>query len=80
MVHFEDKGMFPKVHWSILEDSERFLARIPRGLGLRYILIQRKKIYLKKQFANVTNVVFPFIVYPDVMLQALYIITLWSLG
>ena len=34
MVHFEDKGMFPKVHWSILEDSGRFLARIPRVLGL----------------------------------------------
>ena len=31
-VHFEDKGMFPKVHWRILEDSGRFLARIPRGL------------------------------------------------
>ena len=35
MVHFEGKGMFPKVHWRILEDdSGRFLARIPRGLGL----------------------------------------------
>ena len=34
MVHFEDKGMFPKVHWRILEDSGRFLARIPRGLVL----------------------------------------------
>ena len=40
MVHFEDKGMFPKVHWRILEDSGRFLARIPRrgegggGVGL----------------------------------------------
>ena len=33
MVHFEDKGMFPKVHWRILEDSGRFLDRIPRGLG-----------------------------------------------
>ena len=32
MMHFEDKGMFPKVHWRILEDSGRFLARIPRGL------------------------------------------------
>ena len=32
MVHFEDKGMFPKVHWRILEDSGRFLARIPRGV------------------------------------------------
>ena len=29
MVHFEDQGMFPKVHWRILEDSGRFLARIP---------------------------------------------------
>ena len=35
MVHFEDKGMFPKVHWRILGDSGRFLARIPQGLGLR---------------------------------------------
>ena len=26
--NFEDKGMFPKVHWRILEDSGRFLARI----------------------------------------------------
>ena len=34
MVHFEDKGMFPKVHWMIFEDSGRFLARIPRGLEL----------------------------------------------
>ena len=32
MVHFEDKGMFPKVHWMSLEGSGRFLARIPRGL------------------------------------------------
>ena len=31
MVHFEDKGMFPKRHWGILEDSEGFLARMPRG-------------------------------------------------
>ena len=31
MVHFEDKGMFPKVHWMILKDSGRFLDRIPRG-------------------------------------------------
>ena len=31
---FEDEGMFPKVHRRILEDSGRFLARIPRGLGL----------------------------------------------
>ena len=31
---FEDKGMFPKVHWRILEDSGSFLARIPRGLWL----------------------------------------------
>ena len=35
MVHFEDKGMFPKVHWRILDDSARFLGRIPRGLGFR---------------------------------------------
>ena len=45
MVHFEDKGMFPKVHWRILEDSGRFLARIPWGLGLnptvRYRTIYR---------------------------------------
>ena len=34
MVHFEDKGTFPKVHWRSLEDSGRFLARIPRGLAL----------------------------------------------
>ena len=34
MVHFEDKGMFPKVHWKIVEDSGRYLARIIRGLGL----------------------------------------------
>ena len=34
MVHFEDKGTFPKVHWWILEDSGMSLARIPRGLGL----------------------------------------------
>ena len=39
MVHFEDKGMFPKVHWWILEDSGMFLARIPRELGLM-ILVQ----------------------------------------
>ena len=31
MVHFEDKGMFPKVHWWILEGSGRFLA----SLGLK---------------------------------------------
>ena len=31
------KDMFPKVHWWILEDSwGRFLARISRGLGLRW--------------------------------------------
>ena len=35
MVHFEDKGMFPKVHWRILEDSGRFLARIPRGFKVK---------------------------------------------
>ena len=34
MVHFEDKGMFP----SALEDSGRFLARIPRGLGVKLML------------------------------------------
>ena len=34
MVHFKDKGMFPKVHWRILEDSGRFLARILGRLGL----------------------------------------------
>ena len=39
MVHFEDKGMFPKVHWRILEDSGRFLARIPSGLGLNNLYI-----------------------------------------
>ena len=33
---YEDKSMFPKVHWRILEDFEGFRkvpARIPRGLG-----------------------------------------------
>ena len=35
MVHFEDKGMFPKVHWRLLGDSGRFLARMLRGLGLK---------------------------------------------
>ena len=32
MVHFKDMDMFPKVHWWILEDSGRFLARI-QGIG-----------------------------------------------
>ena len=35
LVHFEDKGMFPKVHWRIFEDSGRFLARIPQRLVLK---------------------------------------------
>ena len=34
MVRFEDKGMFPKVHWMILEDSGRFLAGVPRGFNI----------------------------------------------
>ena len=43
MVHFEDKGVFPKVHWRILEDSGRFLARIPSGLALKnpYFLLNQ---------------------------------------
>ena len=36
MVHFEDNGMFPELHWRILEDSGRFLASIPRGLALKF--------------------------------------------
>ena len=35
-VHFEDKGVFLKVHWRILEDSGRVLARLPRDLGLNF--------------------------------------------
>ena len=31
-MHFEDKGMFPKLRWRMLEDSGRFLARISRGV------------------------------------------------
>ena len=34
MVHFEGEGMFPKVHWRILDDSGRFLVRIARGFWL----------------------------------------------
>ena len=35
MVHFEDKGMFPKVHWRILEDSGRLgLINGARPLGM----------------------------------------------
>ena len=41
MVHFEDKGMFPKVHWWIQEDSG-----ISRGLGLNDS--QKLKTYMKK--------------------------------
>ena len=33
-MHLEDEGTFPKVHWRILEDSGRLIARIPRWLGL----------------------------------------------
>ena len=43
MVHFEDKGMFPKVHWRILEDSGRFRARIPRGLGFMHPYLYRNE-------------------------------------
>ena len=32
-VHIEDRGMFLKVHLWILEDSGRFLARVPSGGG-----------------------------------------------
>ena len=35
MVYFEDKGMFSKVHWRILEDSGRFLSQNTKGLGLK---------------------------------------------
>ena len=35
MVHFEDEGMFPKVHWMILEDSGRFRARTPLGVRVK---------------------------------------------
>ena len=35
MVHFEDKGMYPKVHWWILEDSGRFLARMLRAINTK---------------------------------------------
>ena len=33
MVHFEDKGV-SKSALEVLDDSGRFLARIPKGLGL----------------------------------------------
>ena len=32
--HFEDNSKFPKAYWMILEDSGRFLARIPGVFGL----------------------------------------------
>ena len=33
MVHFEDKGMFPKVHWRIMEDSRKVPSQ--NTLGVR---------------------------------------------
>ena len=37
MEHFEDKGMFPKLHWRILEDLGRFLGlnRLSKEIFLR---------------------------------------------
>ena len=39
MVHFEDKGMFPKVRWRILEDSGWFVARIPKVVRVNVDLL-----------------------------------------
>ena len=33
IINFGKKLLFPKAHWRILEDTGRFLARIPRGVG-----------------------------------------------
>ena len=35
-VHFEDKGMFPKVHWRILEDSGKVPSQ--SALGARVLM------------------------------------------
>ena len=48
MVHFEDKGMFPKMHWRILEDSGRFLARMPLE-GVRVLI----KVFQKCGFEKI---------------------------
>ena len=40
MVHFEDKGMFPKVHWRIFEDSGRFLSQNTKGVRVKLIKVQ----------------------------------------
>ena len=49
MVCFEDKVMCPKVHWMILDDSGRFLARIPRWFGLKSTISQGVRQWLSRK-------------------------------